>query len=84
MMEKFSLFLELGEVAKDAVSHSNPKGTKVKKRKLVLQHLDPAQNFPRLATAGSPLYFWISQYFHGEQGLRQNAEVWLLSSSALF
>lgn len=36
MTEKLCLFLDLGETSKDAVSHSSTKGTRVKKRELVL------------------------------------------------
>lgn len=92
MMEKPCLFLDLEEVSKDAVSHSSPKGTKVRKRDAAtataqgqFAHAwDPAQSFPRLVTAGLPLYFWISWYFHSEQGLRQNVEIQLLSSPGVF
>lgn len=86
------MFLDLEEVSKDAVSHSSPKGTKVRKRDAAIATAqgqfahawDPAQSFPRLVAAGLPLYFWISWYFHSEQGLRQNTEIRLLSSLAFF
>lgn len=44
-MEKVRLFLDLGEVGKDAVIHSSPKGTKVRKTELVLQEQQPRVDF---------------------------------------
>jgi len=90
---KAPFVLGFGGVSKAAVSHSSAKGSKGRKRELVLWQqqprvnlptLGPNANFPRLATADLPMSFWISQYFPGEQGLRQNAEIRVLSSPAFF